>query len=231
LTNSVRPDSHFGILGKGLEMSVFRLMAKALGALAIIAGSNGIANATVYDFSYKFFDNGQAQPLNSTAGNGSVVSGSFSGTGLITDITNITNITMSLNSIAMTGPFYEWSYNPPPNSPGFPGNFTPGTATVSSDPTKNNFLFTQAQTKSDLPGNYFYIIQPWSNGGPGDGNIATQLSNNGVGIDAYNGQYITGNWVLTAVPEPSTWAMMILGFAGIGFMAYRRRNGTEFRFT
>jgi hypothetical protein len=29
---------------------------------------------------------------------------------------------------------------------------------------------------------------------------------------------------LAAVPEPSTWAMMILGFAGVGFMAYRRRN-------
>ena len=27
-----------------------------------------------------------------------------------------------------------------------------------------------------------------------------------------------------AVPEPSTWAMMILGFAGVGFMAYRRRT-------
>ncbi|MEH2627262.1 hypothetical protein V1292_005317 [Bradyrhizobium sp. AZCC 1719] len=26
-----------------------------------------------------------------------------------------------------------------------------------------------------------------------------------------------------AVPEPSTWAMMILGFAGVGFLAYRRR--------
>jgi hypothetical protein len=26
------------------------------------------------------------------------------------------------------------------------------------------------------------------------------------------------------VPEPSTWAMMILGFAGIGFMAYRRKS-------
>jgi hypothetical protein len=25
-----------------------------------------------------------------------------------------------------------------------------------------------------------------------------------------------------AVPEPSTWAMMLLGFAGVGFMAYRR---------
>lgn len=29
---------------------------------------------------------------------------------------------------------------------------------------------------------------------------------------------------VSAVPEPSTWAMMILGFAGVGFMAYRRRK-------
>jgi hypothetical protein len=29
-----------------------------------------------------------------------------------------------------------------------------------------------------------------------------------------------------ATPEPSTWAMMILGFAGIGFMMYRRRQST-----
>src|SRR6185312_7035063 len=27
-----------------------------------------------------------------------------------------------------------------------------------------------------------------------------------------------------AVPEPSTWAMMILGFGGLGFIAYRRRS-------
>jgi hypothetical protein len=27
-----------------------------------------------------------------------------------------------------------------------------------------------------------------------------------------------------AVPEPSTWAMMILGFLGLGFMAYRRKS-------
>jgi PEP-CTERM motif len=29
---------------------------------------------------------------------------------------------------------------------------------------------------------------------------------------------------IAAVPEPSTWAMMLLGFAGIGFMAYRRKS-------
>jgi hypothetical protein len=30
--------------------------------------------------------------------------------------------------------------------------------------------------------------------------------------------------LMPAVPEPSTWIMMVLGFAGLGFMAYRRRN-------
>jgi PEP-CTERM motif len=35
---------------------------------------------------------------------------------------------------------------------------------------------------------------------------------------------------VAAVPEPSTWAMMILGFAGIGFMAYRRKGRAAFRF-
>jgi hypothetical protein len=30
--------------------------------------------------------------------------------------------------------------------------------------------------------------------------------------------------ISSAVPEPSTWAMMILGFGGIGFMAYRRKS-------
>jgi hypothetical protein len=37
-------------------------------------------------------------------------------------------------------------------------------------------------------------------------------------------------FTVAAVPEPSTWAMMILGFAGIGFMAYRRKhNGPALR--
>jgi hypothetical protein len=33
--------------------------------------------------------------------------------------------------------------------------------------------------------------------------------------------------VSPSVPEPSTWAMMLLGFAGLGFLAHRRkRNGS-----
>jgi hypothetical protein len=34
---------------------------------------------------------------------------------------------------------------------------------------------------------------------------------------------------LSAVPETSTWAMMILGFFGVGFMAYRRKNQSSLR--
>jgi hypothetical protein len=37
--------------------------------------------------------------------------------------------------------------------------------------------------------------------------------------------------VTPAVPEASTWAMMILGFVGVGFMAYRRQNKTALGLT
>ena len=42
---------------------------------------------------------------------------------------------------------------------------------------------------------------------------------------------VRDNSSVGGVPEPSTWAMMVLGFAGIGFMAYRRKShgGTALR--
>jgi hypothetical protein len=47
----------------------------------------------------------------------------------------------------------------------------------------------------------------------GNGNIGNILDN------------VTLNSGMTsAVPEQSTWAMMIMGFFGVGFMAYRRHN-------
>jgi len=49
------------------------------------------------------------------------------------------------------------------------------------------------------------------------------VGSNSIQIAWSNGEYIPPT-LLTAVPELSTWAMMILGFAGVGFMAYRRRH-------
>jgi hypothetical protein len=36
---------------------------------------------------------------------------------------------------------------------------------------------------------------------------------------------------LTSVPEPSTWSMLLLGFAGLGFAGYRTRRNVEARAT
>jgi hypothetical protein len=48
----------------------------------------------------------------------------------------------------------------------------------------------------------------------GASTVAVQLGNSDQELSAIG----------PAVPELSTWAMMILGFAGLGFMAYRRRS-------
>jgi hypothetical protein len=39
--------------------------------------------------------------------------------------------------------------------------------------------------------------------------------------------FTIGTEQVSAVPEPSTWAMMILGFCGLGFMAYRKKMAPE----
>ena len=43
-------------------------------------------------------------------------------------------------------------------------------------------------------------------------------------VDGSSNTIFFGETLITAVPEPSTWGMMILGFAGVGFMAYRRSH-------
>ena len=56
------------------------------------------------------------------------------------------------------------------------------------------------------------------------GNYYLQIAGIGLGTSGYGGNLSVA--AVAAVPEPSTWAMMILGFAGVGFMAYRRRSGS-----
>lgn len=59
------------------------------------------------------------------------------------------------------------------------------------------------------PGNYYLEVT---------GTVPSHASNIHIG---YSVDTMT---VAGAVPEPATWAMMIMGFAGVGFVAYRRRN-------
>jgi PEP-CTERM motif len=62
---------------------------------------------------------------------------------------------------------------------------------------------------------------------------AAETANSGFTVPDDESISVSGNFAqlnVSAVPEPSTWAMMILGFFGVGFIAYRRkRNGSQLR--
>lgn len=53
-------------------------------------------------------------------------------------------------------------------------------------------------------------------GGPSWENLSFSLGDPPI-------RYITSG-VVTGVPEPATWAMMLVGFAGLGFAGYRRKK-------
>jgi hypothetical protein len=63
-----------------------------------------------------------------------------------------------------------------------------------------------------------------------NGNLGALSGNSGViafddGGNPADADYddLVVRFTVSAVPEPTTWAMMLLGFAAIGFLAYRRR--------
>jgi len=96
------------------------------------------------------------------------------------------------------------------------------------------FLNAQTRTASTFNGPEFTVLS----GNP-FGAIDSVVISGGQTVDAsivggvlevnWQGQIFAANDTVvinfaSPVPEPSTWAMMILGFAGVGFMAYRRKS-------
>ncbi|MCK1636141.1 PEPxxWA-CTERM sorting domain-containing protein [Bradyrhizobium sp. 157] len=57
-------------------------------------------------------------------------------------------------------------------------------------------------------------------------NFIADGTSNTISFNEVNGPSYIGldDVSIAAVPEPATWAMMILGFAAVGFMAYRRKS-------
>jgi PEP-CTERM motif len=109
------------------------------------------------------------------------------------------------------------------------------------------FLYSDGSyTTIDPPGNSIYGLTIPTDinddgeivGYYGDGNSNFTLGfilNDGVYTTLYGGMLSTQPFSVTAsgeilgnlfgtVPEPSTWAMMLLGFAGLGFVGYRQRQ-------
>lgn len=98
---------------------------------------------------------------------------------------------------------------------------TQGDITMSAFNSANQLIETVSFTNSAggalvTPGG-FYGFQDSA-----DDISRIQSTNGSLGI-----RNISTDVVASAVPESSTWAMMMLGFCGLGFMAYRRRQSVS----
>jgi hypothetical protein len=146
--------------------------------------------------------------------------------------------------------------NAPPVSGGIlqlQGGFNPAptdTITFSTPVTNPVFaIWSLGQTGIDASFNFNapFTIEAGGpsaeyNGNPittSGGNVVSGIEGNGT--IQFIGTYTQISWTnpvneywygftvgVDAAPEPGTWMMMILGFAGIGFMAYRRKNAGVF---
>jgi hypothetical protein len=183
-------------------LNKIKLFAATAVAFAWLAAP---AQAEIFNFSFQ-------TPFYSIA-SGYAGTGSFSTAsddGTFTLGSGLTNFTLSVSQLL---PFDDGGYTVGP------ADLTSASATVIGG-TLTQFSFTTDSFVLDANPDTAQITATLS---PSDVGITNDLSGT---PGFYNGTLT----IASAVPEPSTWALMILGFFGVGFMAYRRKqNGSAFR--
>jgi hypothetical protein len=132
--------------------------------------------------------------------------------------------TTSISFSGLSGPFSSTGNLSQPNATETSGSFTAPPLTSSASNFQYRIVFDDTSHNGNVA--------------PGFGTLSfdilgEQVSDlgslsNGIifGADIWNSNTGGTTGRVGAVPEPSTWAMMILGFLGVGFLAYRRRGST-----
>jgi hypothetical protein len=203
-------------------------------AIVLVAGllSSAAHAVTVLGSSDIFAADVSSIPTSDTAGN---VGGNGSSPVFITVVGGET-ITLTA-----TGLVQCCDTSPTPGTVG-PNGFNPNPFSASVPPSTISANSGLGSSVGTYAGNAFALVGVFNNelaGGPifiGSSKTllvpigATELFLGFADASGFNGpsgfyQDNSGSLSVTAaVPEPSTWAMMILGFAGVGFMAYRRKS-------
>jgi hypothetical protein len=66
------------------------------------------------------------------------------------------------------------------------------------------------------------VVDIYGHGGSGNAIYGAVVWAAGASGPDYTSALQSGTGLTLTVPEPSTWAMMVLGFAGLGFAGYRK---------
>jgi hypothetical protein len=183
-------------------------------------------------------------------GGSNSISPSFSGPAY----TNTTNGTFPLNGPwVLNSAVSQWDTPTPTLNANLdlngPGTYVYQTTFTSTGPTgffTGQFVADNAVTSIIVDGHSIYsnptpgssqYAAPWtgfgysgllSDSGPNANTIDFTVENF-QGIPNGNPTGLNVEFLTSGVPETSTWAMMIMGFAGIGLLAYRRKRAPSFR--
>ena len=171
---------------------------KAAACVALLASVS--AHAETFDFSYTF-------------GDGPVVTGSLDGTLAGDAVQNISDVHVALNGIAFTGTLNVAGWNASTSQFDTP-------ATVSTDATKNNFVFADADVPGLNAGNFTNLFEMITNDPAANGVFAT----NAKITDGPNSAFDlapNGSWTLAPVPLP---AGLLLFSSGMGLLGALRRR-------
>jgi PEP-CTERM motif len=183
----------------------------ALGAQAANAALvNDLVTFTASGFTSAF---GEAVPTDPVTGSFTIT---FDPTQTYTDETS--GITLKSLNISL-GSALAFDYSPTGNTNGAAdelvvGGVQAGAGSVFLSPTVFDDFYLHILTYSSTP--TFQQLGYTTSSSTADTNyFFTDLPNSGAGS-------VTVTPITSGVPEPSTWAMMLAGFAGLGFLAYRQ---------
>jgi len=189
-------------------MSIKSILQKVtVGVVASFFALCGPANADLFNYSYTFTD-------------GSIVSGSFSGTANGLFIDNVSNVSASFNGAPFAGSpnLFSVHYS---LTDGWQNTVQP---TVSFDGNLNSFMFIDSDYPTDFGyTNFFYLVNVED-----ESSVAVGTDISVLAIESSsNGTYDSSHWSVTAVnavPEPETYAMLLAGLGLLGFVARRRKQ-------
>ena len=96
-----------------------------------------------------------------------------------------------------------------------PGSFSIALSDFSTTDGEKITAISLSPTSGNLfPGDFSSVS--W------DGATATFTGSTATEYGAIGGRSVSFDVSMTAVPEPATWALMLMGFAGVGYAAYGR---------